>query len=58
LSTGVPSSTPAIAASSAASGTINQIGVCSPFGNIALKPSKVSDRCGDASSAYMYAPTA
>ncbi len=44
---------PAIAASPAASGTTIQIGVCSPSGSSWAIHSKVSYRCGLASSAYM-----
>ena len=54
----MPSSTPAMAARPAASGMTIQMGVCSPFGNHAAMAGKVSNRCGLASSAYMYAPTA
>ena len=35
-----------------------QMGVCKPSGKPALIHSKVSLRCGEASRAYMYAPTA
>jgi len=49
----MPSKIPVMAASSAASGITSQMEVCSPSGNMAAKPSKVSARCGEAISANM-----